>query len=73
MRIIFDEGVWVRMVLVRLQQFLPHGHGYAIGGQNKLMESVFVFDNTNEWITQWKDIYYKWLHNNYNKKKKIKM
>ncbi len=50
MIIIFDEAVWVRMVLVRL---MPHGHGYAINGQDKCirMESVFVFHHNNEWIT----------------------
>ncbi len=43
------------MVLVQLQQFLPYGHGYKFlpHGQDKFMESVFVFDNINERITQY--------------------
>ncbi len=30
--VIFDDGVWVRMVLVRLQHLLPHGHGSQVKG-----------------------------------------
>ncbi len=43
--IIFDEGVWVRMVLVRLQQLLTHGHGTELNGKEEYDSSVFGFDN----------------------------
>ncbi len=44
--IIFDEGVWICMVLVRFQQLLFHGHGLEVNGKdNEYIKSVFVFDN----------------------------
>ncbi len=32
----YDEGVWVHMVLVRLQQLLTHGHGMELNGKEAL-------------------------------------
>ncbi len=39
-----QNGVWVRMVLVRFQQLLPHGHGSELKEKEEYMER-FYFDN----------------------------
>ncbi len=39
----FGEGVWVRMVLVQLQQLLPHGHGNEANGKDGHIKSVLIF------------------------------